>query len=236
MKRKHQSEHVFRVLIDSRTRLPGTTHANAIFSLSRAISNVSQVRCRNFVFTNSLFNVAEGNDTLVLSSGTFTATHAFWSPADLVTAINGAAIGCTLTLNLTTNVISWACGANTINVDDTTLKEALGLQENQTYTGNFDTQLFLASPINVDVICPQLQSGRVVYSSNQRREDTPIISVPVTAGFGAMVLYEPASLPSWHVGGSTIGMLNFNITDSWTGRELSELGPWSLQLEIIVSY
>jgi hypothetical protein len=164
----------------------------------------------------------------------YTATPGFYTPAALVSELDSIT-GVSVSLNPVNNDLLWDLGTSFIDTDATTLSETLGLQRGADYTGTFTTKLFLASPMNIDFICNQLTSTYNVYTGQQRQRTQPFVSVPVTSGFGSMVVYAPSSLYNIDLMGTNIGQLDFRVCDSMTGRELSELSHWSIELEITVT-
>jgi hypothetical protein len=51
-----------------------------------------------------------------------------------------------------------------------------------------------------------------------------------------MCLYQPATMPSFDGGGAGWAQLDFQLRDSLNGRLLDEVGPWCLELEIVVTH
>ena len=67
--------------------------------------------------------------------------------------------------------LNWTLGVGvSIVAIATTTREILGLTINSNYTSTFSTQLYLASPMNIDFISSQITdtNGYVVYSGRDR--------------------------------------------------------------------
>jgi hypothetical protein len=131
------------------------------------------------------------------------------------------------------NTLQWDVGDGVVDVSNSSLRETLGLQQGLTYTSTFTTRLFLAAPMNIDFISPQLQTSYYSYSGRAERESNvqPLISVPVLSGYGQMSVYLPSTLTQLDTGGTQFGQLNFKVVDSLTGDDLTEIGHWSMQIE-----
>ena len=219
---KRNREHSFVICCDSRSREPGSTVYMPTFQLTKPLAQISHARVKCVQFANTLFNVDENHNVFV-SDVTVVVPPGFYSPQALIDLIPGA------TYVAETNKIQWNVTAS-IDLQQTSLRETLGLTS--TTTGVFETQLFLASPMNVDFICPQLQSSYYTYSGRVRSENTqPLIQVPVLSGFSQMVVYNPMPQATLDMGGTTLSQLNFKVCDALDGRVLTELSHFSIQIE-----
>ena len=137
-----------------------------------------------------------------------------------------------ITLAYDGSMIQWDVGGKSIDVANSTLRTTFELQPGQTYTGLFQTRLFLASPMNVDFVCSELQTSYYSYSGRNRTNNTqPLVSVPVLAGHGSMSFFLPTTLSQLDTGGLSFAQLTFILCDSWSGEPLTDIGHWSMQLE-----
>jgi hypothetical protein len=155
----------FQLILDSRTRTSNNVY-NATFQLTKPISRVNKVRVKHVQFANTLYNIGDGENTLVLSTGTLIIPPGFYTPTELVALLHAI---CVVTYNA--GKLNWTLGAGvSITTQSTTMREILGLTLNTTYTGTFITQLYLASPMNIDFISSQITdtNGYVVYSGRDR--------------------------------------------------------------------
>jgi hypothetical protein len=184
-------------------------------------------------FANTLFNVRDGQNVLgLIGLDKGIVPPAFYTPSELVALINSFGIGISITYVQASNSLQWDVGDGVVDMTNSSLRETLGLQTGQTYTKIFTTGLFLAAPMNVDFISPQLQTSYYSYSGRERATNTqPLITVPVNSGYGAMCVYQPSTLASLDAGGIQFAQLNFRVCDSLTGDELPEIGHWSMQIE-----
>lgn len=91
--------------------------------------------------------------------------------------------------------LNWTLGVGvSIVAIATTMREILGLTINSNYTSTFSTQLYLASPMNIDFISSQITdtNGYVVYSGRDRTmNNQPFFIAPVIEGYGNMCVYSP---------------------------------------------
>jgi hypothetical protein len=185
-------------------------------------------------FANTLFNVRDGQNVLgLVGLDQGIVPPAFYTPSELVALINSFGIGISLTYVQASNSLVWDVGTGVVDTINSSLCDTLGLQTGQTsYTGTFTTGLFLAAPMNVDFISPQLQTSYYSYSDRERATNTqPLITVPVLSGYGSMCVYQPSTLALLDAGGVQFSQLDFRVCDSLTGNMLPEIGHWSMQLE-----
>ena len=235
MKRRRPSTWI--VLLDSRSRQPGTTISNPTFQLTHPLGNVSSCRVRCVQFANVLHNIDSTHNVVgLVGKNKGVVPPGFYTPNTLVDSINsfGIGIGISVTYTPASNALHWDVGDGVIDTQNSSMRETLGLNVGQVYTGSFTTTLFMASPMNIDFVSPQLQTSNYSYSGRDTRRDTnrqPLVSVPVLNGHGQMSVYMPTTLHDVHIGGGQFGQLEFTVVDSLTGRELNEMSHWSMQLE-----
>ena len=219
----------FQLILDSRTRTSNNVY-NATFQLTKPISRVNKVRVKHVQFANTLYNIGDGENTLVLSTGTLIIPPGFYTPTELVALLQAI---CVVTYNA--GKLNWTLGAVSITTQSTTMREILGLTLNTTYTGTFITQLYLASPMNIDFISSQITdtNGYIVYSGRDRTMNTqPFFICPVTEGYGNMCVYSPYNMHDIQIGNGSLSQLDFLICDNNSGRVLKELSHWSILLEV----
>ena len=131
----------FQLILDSRTRTSNNVY-NATFQLTKPISRVIKARVKHVQFANTLYNIGDGENTLVLSTGTLIIPPGFYTPTELVALLHAI---CVVTYNA--GKLNWTLGAVSITTQSTTMREILCLTLNTTYIGTFNTQLYLASPL-----------------------------------------------------------------------------------------
>ncbi len=220
----------FQLILDSRTRTSNNAY-DACFQLSKPISRVHSVRVKFAQFANTLYNVAPGENMIVLSTGvSLIMPPGFYTQTEFITLLQTI---CSVTYN--TGKLSWTLGAVSIVVADTTMREVLGLTPNTTYTGTFNSRLYLASPMNLDFSCSEITDtqGYIVYSGRERAmNNQPFLSIPVTEGYGSMCFYSPHNMYDIKMGNGSLSQLDFLLCDSNSGRVLTELSHWSMLLEV----
>ena len=144
-------------------------------------------------------------------------TPGFYIPAEFVALLQTI---CTVTYNA-----GKLKGAGvSITTQSTTMREILGLTLNSTYTGTFTTQLYLASPMNIDFISSQITdtNGYVVYSGRDRTMNTqPFCIVPVTEGYGNMCVYSPYNMHDIQMGNGSLAQLDFLMCNNNRGRDVA---------------
>ena len=91
----------FQLILDSRTRTSNNVY-NATFQLTKPISRVTKVRVK---LANTLYNIGDGENTLVLSTGTLIIPPGFYTPTELVALLQTI---CVVTYN--TGKLNWALG------------------------------------------------------------------------------------------------------------------------------
>ena len=124
--------------------------------------------------------------------------------------------------------ISWTLPAN-VKIDelDSSARHMLGLN------GTTHTTAFLASPMSVAFVCPQMQSTfNVVVSDHLMNRIQPFVVVPLVAGHGAMEVWEPNAQLTVDLGDRVLATLDFRVVDSASGLVLAELSEWSMELEL----
>jgi hypothetical protein len=220
----------FQLILDSRTRTSNNAY-DACFQLSKPISRVQSVRVKFAQFANTLFNIAPGENILTLSTGaTLIIPPGFYTQTEFITLLQTI---CSVTYN--SGKLIWTLGTVSIVTAATTMREVIGLSLNNTYTGTFSTWLYLASPMNVDFSCNEINDtqGYIVYSGRDRTiNNQPFLSIPVTEGYGNMCFYSPHNMYNIKIGNGSLSQLDFFICDSSSGRLLTELSHWSMLLEV----
>ena len=96
----------FQLILDSRTRTSNNVY-NATFQLTKPISRVTKVRVKHVQFANTLYNIGDGENTLVLSTGTLIIPPGFYTPTELVALLQTI---CVVTYN--TGKLNWALGVD----------------------------------------------------------------------------------------------------------------------------
>ncbi len=87
----------FKLTLDSRTRTSNNVH-NTTFQLTKPISRCIKLGWNTYnSFANTLYNVGNGENVLVLSTGSLTVPPGFYSPAEFVALLQTI---CTVTYNI----------------------------------------------------------------------------------------------------------------------------------------
>ena len=113
----------FQLILDSRTRTSNNVY-NATFQLTKPISRVNKVRVKHVQFANTLYNIGDGENTLVLSTGvSLNIPPGFYIPAEFVALLQTI---CPVTYNA--GKLNWTLGAGvSITTQSTTMREILCL-------------------------------------------------------------------------------------------------------------
>ena len=220
----------YTLCLDTRTRVEGEMW-NPTFQLSKPISRIKSVRIRCVQFGNTLYNISEGENVLHMQSGSSVVLQpGFYRADELITKLR---LIVNVTYDSTTGLLTWNIQNDTINFTLTTLQEILGLN-GQVSTGLFVTRLFLASPMNVDFVSPQLMdsSGAVVYGYRSSDNYQPFCVVPITSGYNVMNVYLPMHMPSLQLGNASLSTLSVVCLDNEDGRILKEMAHWSMIIEV----
>ena len=184
----------FRLHIDSRSRMPGGSAAQANFALNDAIANTTSIRLKDFVFANTLYNIRKGyNDRLVTSDGDVILQPGYYTPQLLVTALNSS-LGENF-VSYENNFLIWNTGSTVLLSSESNMKYVLGLTKSD-MVGVFSTSLFLAAPMYISLICPELQSTYNLYTgtTSKQKQQEPFSTIYISSSFGQMQTYEPKTL------------------------------------------
>ena len=236
--------------LDSTQREPGGSPAEATFNLSRDLCNVRNIAVKHVAFANTIHNVRLGsNDTLQLTTdgATFNSltyiTPGFYSTTQFVEQLN-AVLGVFFTTtdvmvtlkNTTSNTLLWTLPAGGgIENSSSNASTTLGLAKSGTSTGNFTSQLFLASPFVVGYQCMHFnQSDSDVFGGGERKSDCFFLQ-PMTSGYGNIETYSPNPPSPVRCGGVTLSSLSFRVVDPITGLLLDEIQNWFMSIEVVVS-
>jgi hypothetical protein len=219
------------VYIDSRSRSNGTP-ANATFLLNRTLHDVSSVQVRSFMFANTIFNIDEFNNQLILSDGQnnqfiFTLTTGFYTPQNFVAELN-AILGPRVSLR--NDKLVWSL-VNGLSLTGGTISDVIGRY--QRLSGNFETQLTLSSPAAIAVRCKQIQSSTEHITTHKNPiGTTPLLISNLVRGYGNLEVYEPQTMYVENFAMRATDTLSFDLVDPRTGRLLTEINAWSMILRI----
>jgi hypothetical protein len=220
----------YTLCLDTRTRSEGEIW-NPTFQLSKPISRIKSARIRCVQFGNTLYNIKQGENVLsMLSGSSVVLPPGFYRADELITKLR---LVVDVTYDSTTGLLTWNIQVGSINFVHTTLQEILGLN-GQVSTGQFVTRLFLASPMNVDFVSPQLMnsSGAVVYGYRSSDNYQPFVTVPIASGYGVMNVYLPMNMPSLQLGDGSLSTMSVVCLDNEDGRLLKEMVHWSMIIEV----
>ena len=216
-----------RIKLDTRSRQMGTTISNPTFNLSKDIPAVSRARVLSVSFANTLNNVDHNHNRLALTSQNIDVVPGFYSPQELAEELGGV-------YDPESNTIDLELGTDNIVVADSTLAQTLGLQANRVYTGSVELgPIFLANPIDIEWVSGQLQCYANSYSDRDRKHTSPFFECPVKVGFGSQQTLRPYQLITLDQRGAHLGSINVCVQDALDGRELDEIGHWSMVIEFI---
>ena len=238
---------MYRIFLDTRSKNAYTTNSRPTFALTRSICNVKSVRCVSVQLPNTFPNIV-GDNTIDVSidggdsfqSLSFLSTTGFYSPEDVVDAVDG-------TLQDLIFLVFGTPDTSCVSLDSTRTRlqwtlpvgvqvrnnEILGLTTPIIGTGT--TILFLSSPMGVSFVCPQLQATHNVYAGDSRMTQIqPFVSMPLTNGYGAIESYVPEVPFEIDCGGQTLSTLDVRVVDSLDGRVLTELPNWTMELLVTV--
>jgi hypothetical protein len=237
----------YRLHLDSRARDAFSEPSEPCFSLSKTICNVKTVTVKNAQLANTIYNIRENyNDKISLSidNGSSYATHTymqqgFYGASAYVTgldtflsAITGSSC---VSLNAATNQLTWTLPAN-VSIDGlgSSTSHVLGIDD-RVLSGSNTSTLFLAGPMSISFVCPQLQATYNVFTNAHKMNIThPFLTVPIVNGFGNMEVYSPFSPFVIECGGQTLSTLDIRVVDTVSGMSITELSHWSMELEVEV--
>lgn len=235
----------FLTYLDSR-QSTGSSPATCSFNLNQTILGGTQVRVVSFVFANSLYNVVSGLNTLIFDTVTITVSPAFWTFADLLANINAqlmatpafvAKLGgnpAAITLSAA-NTALFTIGTN--GLIGGSMYPSFFFPAGSTHTANFETGIFLSSPMCVALTSPALQGPDRFITTYPTPVSSPFYLQHVVSGWGEMEssassLQLQYAIPLGH---TSINNLQIQLTDPNTNRVLSEISQWSLILEVSTS-
>ena len=231
----------YSVYLDSR-QSSGARPSCCSFNLNQTICGAVSCTVSSFVFANNLHNVVSGLNTLVFGTTTITVTPGFWSFADLIDDINaqllatpafvtlmGGAPGA-VALDSQDNAV-WTIGTNVLSSGG--LYQTFVLTTGTSYTGNFQTLIFLASPQAISLQSSTLQGPERFVTSYSTPITQPFLITHINSGFGEMdggALQVPYTI---QLGQTNFNQLQIMLFDPNTNRELTEISQWSILLEIM---
>lgn len=240
----------YRIHVDSRMRDPFTLVSAPTFTLNKSIAQVRGIRVKWCSFSNTVYNIRMGqNDRISISNnyGVNYAEQTYISPGHYTNVQYIAAVNTYLmsvsggssdivTLNEANNKLTWSLPSGMyISGLNSTARNILGFSDNN-LAGTFETQLFLAAPMSLSFVCPQLQSTYNVFPSDSLMSRIePFITVPIINGFGQMNYFEPTNQYFIQLGGGvTLSTLDVMVVDSSNGKQVNELSHWAMELEAFV--
>ena len=232
----------YRIHIDSRDKIDGTTNSRPSFHMTEALPNCVSYHVLSCVFVNTLYNVRKESNVLRYSTDngttyqTLSVPSDFYSPESLKLLLEPA-LGPILFDN-ETKKYTFVLSSNIV-IDCTqacTLRYVLGLPTDRpTVTGNFQTNVFFSSPMYVSFICDELHSTSNVYCGNhhglKQHKAQPLHISPVTSGHNEVNLETntcdiEVNIPLTNLS----SVLHFHINDSYSNVELLEIGPWAIEI------
>ena len=237
------SSNTFRISIDSRQRLPGSTPYDAHFRLQRTIGPVRSVRLVHATFVNHLFNVRKTQNWIMASSdGGSTFSQQFICPIGyytyegFVTAVNTWAtsfIGSNCLVPSTGPQVEWDMPA-TLVLSDGPMRDILGLyRDSSNPVTGLKTNIFLSIPLHVGMYCPSLVSGHRHLSCDAGSTETPLLCmIPVQSGYGTNNLYLPTTSYTVECQTRQIDTMQFILLDSYDNTVMTDIQQWSAELEV----
>jgi hypothetical protein len=237
---------VHRLHLHSQNRETGSTAADALFSLSKTINNVTSVGVKHVVLANECHNIMQGLNginvkrriapSVAFDHETLTIVPGFYSAASLVNSINALfqayddADHTYILLSSDGIGFLW----NLPTVDEITIVSGgsadvyIGL--NETRSGLFTSSPYLGSPHSVAFVCPQFDHVYTVMSG----KDTgirPFVIMPMNNGYGQHEVYSPQQLFYIPTSSTVLDLLRIRIVDPCTSV-LQNVNYWSIELEI----
>ena len=235
--------HSYRVTIDSRQRIGGSTAYDARFRLQSTISNPRSVRLVHSTFINSFWNVREGQNWINASSDNgltysqqFVMAPGYYTFDDFIVAVNDWAKAF---MSITTDVITAVSTGPAIEwqmvpglvLGDGPLREALGIANDQTnpVLGQ-KSNVFLATPLNVSFFCPSLCSGSRHISCDGNSTEQPLLcTVPITSGYGINNVFIPP-VPYEVECAHHVDTLHFIALDAYTNTLMRDVQHWTMEV------
>ena len=236
------SANTFRISVDSRQRISGSKPYDAQFRLQRTIGPVKSVRLVHATFVNHLFNVRKNQNFIMASNdggNTFSQQYVlpvgYYTYEGFVNAVNTWSTNyvgsdCLVVPATPGPQIEWVMPVNLVLVDGP-LKDILGIYSNPV-TG-LKSNVFLAIPLSVSMVCPSLSSGTRHLSCDTSNTELPImVQIPVTCGYGTNNVYIPPAPYEVVCETQQIDTLNILMVDSFNGSVMTDVQHWSCELEI----
>lgn len=241
------SANTFRISVDSRQRISGSTPYDARFRLQRTIGPVKSVRLVHATFVNHLFNVRKGQNWIMISNdggATFTQQYVlpvgYYTHESFVTAVNEFLQAFTVTDGdfLTSTAgpqVEWNMYESSVNLvlADGPLRDILGLYaDNSNPVTGLKTNIFLSVPLHVSMYCPSLVTGHRHLSCSNSTETPLLCMIPVQSGYGTNNVYLPTTKYTVECVTRQIDTLHFILLDSFDNTVMDDIQHWSCELEV----
>ena len=226
--------------IDSRFRTNQSSISNSTFNLTRPIRGVTRARVRSVSFFNTFNNVSADDNQLVTSSGAITIVPAFYVASTLVAVLDAqlaAAFGGAgpyVAFDASNNTLNWTLGTNTVDGVGSSMAETLGLDENATITGTFQSPLHLAFPSYLSMASPSFTSHEQNVHAGRPQQHIqvqPFVTIPISSGYLGQKVHDPALPEPWMNVSNTLSTINIRLFDPSSGREYEEASHWSGLIE-----
>lgn len=231
--------------LDSR-QSTGPRTSSCSFYLNQQLVNATALKVISFSFANTLYNVTTLNNTLVFDTLTdtlnVTLDPGFYSFSDLITAINTACLASSpfvsnlggapnaVVLNSALQAV-WTIGSNILQSGSL---YANFLLQPGTYTGNFTTTIFLASPLAIALQSNALSGPSRFVTCYPQPTTSYFYCQAIQSGYGDVEPANSSIQQRWEIplSHNNLNTVDVSLFDPATNRELTEMSQWSLILEI----
>ena len=224
------------------TQSVGVRPSSAQYILNNQIINATQLRVVSFSYANNFWNVVDGANTLVFNSGVVTVPSGYYTFVDLIHYINQslltlpAFLANFISLNAVVltnqNAAAWTIGSNVLQGGG--LYPVFLLARGQQYSGNFETPIWLSSPLAIALNSASFQGANRFVTTAPLPTSSPFYVEQVTSAYGEVSSSEASIDLGWKtpLGHENLSLITIVVTDVTTGRELTEMSHYSLLLEI----
>ena len=248
--------HEYRVHLDSRDRVVGSTIYQPQFHLSKTLHHVISYEVKTVSFANTLDNVRQLANTIVFSTDNgqtwrnVTLTHGFYTPEDIVSWLNSGIFNTNgsqvVNFNTNTNTVTWGLTNMSLWIDcgKSSMIHVLGLPNVGILKEDFVSSMFLASPMHIGFFCKQIHNKTNIHAGTHQHmlektnQDTPMHISPVLAGHTEMSIEKDSSphVISLHTNTHIQNMLSFQILDMHTHELCTDMSNFAITIVFRCKY
>jgi hypothetical protein len=247
--------HEYRVHLDSRDRVIGSTIYQPSFHLSKTLHHVISYEVKTTSFANTLDNVRQLSNSIVFSTDqgqtwrTETLEHGFYTPEEIVTWLNSGIFTASnsvnnlqvVTFNVDTNTVDWGLSEMLnmslwIDCSKTSMIHVLGLPNVGIIKENFKSSMFLASPMHIGFFCKEIHSTTNIHAGTHQNilktnRQQPFHISPILAGHNEMSIEKDSSfVVSLHTNTHIQNMLSFSVLDMHTHELCTDMNNFSMTI------